>query len=107
MPRSSSLAITIVRTATDALADPGEIRALIDAAIEHMTQIAGLPETPGPSAAAARAGTPDCGLSPPQHEPDVPQIELGYRDALPTRLVFASGHRVVEKPRERRYIGAR
>jgi hypothetical protein len=40
-------------------------------------------------------------------EPDVPQIELGYRDALPTRLVFASGHRVVEKPRERRYIGAR
>ena len=40
-------------------------------------------------------------------EPDVPQIELGYRDALPPRLVFASGHRVVEKPRERRYIGAR
>lgn len=40
-------------------------------------------------------------------EPDVPQVELGYRDALPTRLVFASGHRVVEKPRERRYIGAR
>jgi hypothetical protein len=40
-------------------------------------------------------------------EPDAPQAELGYRDALPTRLVFASGHRVVEKPRERRYIGAR
>jgi hypothetical protein len=40
-------------------------------------------------------------------EPDVPRIELGYRDALPARLVFAAGHRVVEKPRERRYIGAR
>jgi hypothetical protein len=39
--------------------------------------------------------------------PDAPRAELGYRDALPTQLVFASGHRVVEKPRERRYIGAR
>ena len=40
-------------------------------------------------------------------EPNQPQMELGYRSALPTRLVFASGHRVVEKPRERRYIGTR
>lgn len=40
-------------------------------------------------------------------QPDAPRAELGYRDALPTQLVFASGHRVVEKPRERRYIGAR
>ena len=39
-------------------------------------------------------------------EPDAPRQELGYRDAAPSRLVFASGHRVVEKPRERRYIGA-
>lgn len=39
--------------------------------------------------------------------PDVPEIDLGYRDAPPTRLVFSSGHRIVEKPRERRYIGAR
>jgi hypothetical protein len=70
MPRSSSLAITIVRTATDAPADPGDIRALIDAAIEHMTQIAGLPEPTGPSAPAAGAGTPACGLAPPQHKPE-------------------------------------
>ena len=47
MPRSSSLAITFVHTATDAPADPGEIRALIDAAIAHMTQIAELPEPVG------------------------------------------------------------
>lgn len=40
-------------------------------------------------------------------DPDAPHAERGYRDALPTRLVFASGHRVVEKPRERRYLGAR
>ena len=69
MPRSSSLAITIVRTATDAPADPGDIRALIDAAIEHMTQIAGLPETSGPSAPAAGAGKQNCG-------PDLPQDQL-------------------------------
>ena len=59
MPRSSSLAITIVRTPTD----PGEIRALIDAAIEHMTQIAGLPEPTRPSAPAAGAVTPDRGAA--------------------------------------------
>lgn len=63
MPRSSSLAITIVRVATDAPADPGDIRALIDAAIEHMTQIAGLSETAGPAAPAAGAGKPDRGAA--------------------------------------------
>jgi hypothetical protein len=67
MPRSSSVAITIVRTATDAPADLGEIRALIDAAIEHMTQLAGLPEPAAPSSMADGAGTPDCGHGPPQH----------------------------------------
>jgi hypothetical protein len=66
MPRSSSLAITIVRTATDAPADPGDIRALIDAAIEYMTQIAGLSEPTGPSALAVGAGPPDCGLPEPR-----------------------------------------
>ena len=65
MPRSSSLAITIVRTPTDAPADLGDIRALIDAAIEHMTQIAGLPEPTGPSAPAAGPGKPDRGFGPP------------------------------------------
>jgi hypothetical protein len=67
MPRSSSLAITIVRTATDAPADPGDIRALIDAAIEHMTQIAGLPEPTDPSVPTAGASRPDRGLAPPPH----------------------------------------
>src|SRR5690349_5746359 len=71
MPRSSSLAITIMSTPTDAPADPGEICALIDAAIEHMTQIAGLPEPTGPSAPVAGAGTPDRGPRPPQHKPEL------------------------------------
>jgi hypothetical protein len=70
MPHSSSVAITIVRTATDAPADPGEIRALIEAAIEHMTQLAGLPEPSGPSGAAAGAGKPERGSGPLQHEPE-------------------------------------
>lgn len=64
MPRSSSVAITIVRIATDAPADPGEIRALIDAAIEHMTQLAGLPEPTAPSSMADGAGRPDRGHGP-------------------------------------------
>ena len=70
MPRSSSLAITIVCTPTDAPADPDDIRALIDAAIEHMTQIAGLPEATDRSAPAAGASAPDRGPGPPQHEPE-------------------------------------
>lgn len=71
MPRSSSLAITIVHTESDASADPGDICALIDAAIEHMTQIAGLPDPIGPSAPAAGAGTPDRGLRAPQHKAEL------------------------------------
>jgi len=74
MPRSSSLAITIVRTPTDGPIDPGDIRALIDAALEHMTQIAGLPQTTGPSDPAAGAGKPDRGAAggPGSRYPDVP-----------------------------------
>ena len=94
MPRSSSLAITIVRTPTDAPADPGDIRALIDAAIEHMTQIAGLPEPTGPSAPAAGAGTPDRGSRPPQHKPELVEwfravLAVPSSDAELRRLVIA------------------
>jgi hypothetical protein len=70
MPRSSSLAITIMCTPTDAPADPSDIRALIDAALEHMTEISGLPEPTGPSGGAAGAGDPDRVPGPPQHEPE-------------------------------------
>ena len=70
MPHSSTVAITIVRSATDAPADPGEIRALIDAAIEHMTQLAGLPEPTGLSGAAAGAGKAERGPGPAQDKPE-------------------------------------
>ena len=64
MPRSSSLAITIVRTAADVPAGTDDIRDLIHAAIEHVKHVAGLPETSDPSSPAAEAGNPDRGAVP-------------------------------------------
>lgn len=59
MPRSSSLAITIVHTA--APANPDDIRALIHAAIDAMNHQLGLEGASDPSGPVTEAGAPDRG----------------------------------------------
>jgi hypothetical protein len=61
MPRSSSLAITIVRTGTAEPASTDEIRELIHAAIDAMNRATVPPGTSDPSGPAARAREPDGG----------------------------------------------